>query len=204
MPSSQIMDLPGWCSVPTSPVSHSICLKLYLLSFPLKFLFDNHAILSANVICVLWLWSFHAVLFFGGSIFSNLSENTKWNFLNSFLFPNHFCLFQDWLFGFLCLRSVSVMLQVSSHVRWCSGFCLYLGSKAWFTFLGRHVVCSLPSPGLLHGWVFLPCRASLTSRLHFEEHWGPHEYQRLSYTKSSLKFSSHPLCSFKFIHWQTF
>lgn len=63
-------------------------------------------------------------------------------------------------------------------------------------------VCSLLSPGLLHGWVFLPCSGSLTSRLHFKESWRAHKYQNLLYTKNSLELPSHSLCSFMFIHSQ--
>ena len=97
--------------------------------------------------------------------------------------------------------SVSFVLRVSSHGRSCLVACLYQGWRAG----GR---CSRMLCGLLMAESrsppqrSLPFSGSLTGRLHFEESWGFHNCQSLSYKKNSLVFPLYSLCSF--ICWHTF
>ena len=142
------------------------------------------------------------MLFFGYRLFSIFSRiPIRILFLSSF-WSWTFLFIPGLHSSFLCLH-LSFMLRVSSHGRSCLVACLYLGWRAG----GR---CSRMLCGLLMAESrsppqrSLPFSSSLTGRLHFEESWGFHNCQSLSYKKNSLAFPLYSLCSFKFICWHTF
>lgn len=122
--------------------SFSHLFKLYLLSFPLKFLFDN-PILFANVIFVLWLLSLHVILSLFFVVVVSLSFQIILRILSQ-NFKNPLC---SWIISiyipglavwFLYLSLFSHATRFFSHGRDLGG-CLDWGERRG---------CSLLSPGV--------------------------------------------------------
>lgn len=157
-------ELLGWCSVSIFLFLIYYLFKLYLLSFLLKFLFDNH-ILFANVIFVLWLFSLHVILslfFFCLIIFSNHFENTKQNFKIIFV-PESFLYIPGlavW-FLYLSLSHATVLFFFSWVGTWWS-VCI----EEWKTWLTT-------------GWaqVSVSPEWGLTGGLPLQESWRSHKHQ---------------------------